>query len=541
MFRKIIYYLLLPFLILICFSTINILVAQQIKMGPPIIEFATTPGSQKSFYVNILNQSDIDVQCSIFIKSMILTKQGMPVPVDSSTRSAAKWLSVQGDELFVLKAKENKKIRCSFFPSFRAKPGGYYGMIVCRTIAPQKIVGRSKNFSTNVNLQFQFSSVVMAIIKGPNLQAHINPEAPIIFGGNRTGKPEQRKWHIEIPVKNDGNIHVVLAGQVRLLSEAGHEIERMDLVAGRGYLLPEQRRTFKGIGKGPLPDGTYIAQVNIGQVEIKKFASERIPFYILNGQVFPGSPNKSDLATLSTTSQGFMLNHSFLENECIAGGKQFKAIKITNITNEPLHIASQVVKWSHDKNGNISFSENLDNIRSLEKNISISPDSFTIAKNRSKNIKLVISLPANSSGEYFDAIRFNRVGVPIPKSVDLLLSQSVLLATKAKTTEKLSAQFIDLKTQKTPSQGLLFSLHLKNTGNTMIYPHGYISIFDSKNQRVDDPLNFGGDVYILPANERIMEIEFKRFLPAGKYRLELVCEYSQTAKAIQETLEIAVK
>jgi len=509
--------------------------SQQIRMGPPIIEFLTTPGSEKSFYINILNQSDTEFQCSMLIKSMALTDQGLPVPVDSAARSAASWLKIQGDKDFILRAKENKQVRCTFQAPFRAESGGYYGTILCKTANPQNVIGNTRNLRTSIHLRYQFASIVMAIVKGSNVQAKIDPQAPTIFGGNRAGDKD-RDWYVEVPVRNDGNIHVVLAGEVRLLSEAGQQIERLNLIAGRGYLLPGQIRSFKAAGKGPLPDGVYVAVVSVGQSEIKKFATERIPFYVLDGQVCPGSPNKSASSLLDVTSQGFMIDKPHQIVEAMAGGRQFKAIQITNITNQSISLTSKIIGWNHDINGNIIFSETSNQSRRLSDNIVLLPDNFEIKSNQRISVKINISLPKNASGEFYDALVFNRVGVPQPKAADLLLTQSVLLTTKAKTTEQISSEIVDFSIKQVKEKGFLFVIVLKNTGNTSIYPDGRISIFDAYNIRVDDQIAFGENIFVLPQNERKIEIEFNRILAKGNYRAELTCTYSQNVKEIQKLL-----
>ncbi len=515
--------------------------AQQIRMGPPIVELHTTPGSSKMFYLNLINQTEYDVNCTLHTKGMNVTSEGMPFPVDSCARNAKPFLNIHHDTVFILKGKETRKIRCSFKPDIKTPPGGYYGMILCRTAEPQKIRENKTKLQTRVKLRFQFACVVMAVVKGAHIQAKIEPEGPIIFAGNRGGKKEDRNWYVQVPVRNDGNIHVVLDGDVRLLSETGQLVAQMGLIAGKGYLLPQQRRVFNATGNGPLPDGVYVANVKLGQPDIKKFATEKIPFYVLNGQVYPGSPDDKETSSLSETSQGFILNKTNVVVKIPSGGRQYQVVQLMNVTRKPIEVITKRIKWDQNKDGDIIFPEQSKHCRELTSAIEITPEKFTIPSKMKKNVKLLFQLPKEAEGEYFDAIVFQKVKTTLTNDAPLLLTQSILTTVTARKTGKAAGEVVDFVFKEIRNKGFLVSVTVKNTGNITTFPEGRINIFGPDNNKIDETLVFGTDSFVLPKNEVTYEIEWGRILPPGKYRAELAYVFEQAQKSVQKIKTFSVK
>jgi len=510
-------------------------------MGPPIIELMVTPASSQTFYISLTNQSDIDMNCNMSVKAMAISEAGLPYPVDNAERDAQAWIKINDENTFLLKAQENRRIRCTIKPPLKVKPGGYYAMILSRLSRPQNIKGARSNMKTSVRLTYQFASVLMAIVKGANVQARINPDGATIFAGNRTASGIDRNWYVIVPIRNDGNIHVVLEGNVEIYSQSGQLVKKMGLIAGKGYILPEQRREFRAEGSGPLPDGVYVANIRLGQTDISKYATERIPFYVMNGQVHPGSPDESSSSALDETSQGFILNKNALSLEGMARGRKIQVVRITNITSKPIEIESLIRKWDQDAEGNVLFPESTKHGNSLDTNIVITPMAFTLEPDRTKNVKLVFSIPEGASGEYYDAILFNRKRVKLPEFPALLEAQSVLTSVKVKTTEQPKLTLLKFDTEQIKDQGVNYCVDVKNEGNVSIFPDGNISIFDNTNSRVGDIISFGGNSFILPQNERRYKVEWKRLLPVGKYRAEVVVRYASRGEVVKDEFRFSIK
>ncbi|MCI0514657.1 hypothetical protein L0128_15695 [candidate division KSB1 bacterium] len=514
--------------------------AQDIRMGPPIVEIMTTPGSTATFYLSLINQSDVDVQCNLLVKSMEITAAGMPYPVDSSARSLAPWVKINQSAEFILKGGENFRIRGSFLPPSGTAPGGYYGMVLCRTSEPKMIREPQAKLQTRLKLRFQFACVVMGIVQGGKLQAKIEPEGPTIFAGKRAGEKKEQNWYVELPIYNRGNIHVTLDGTVQLFSETGELVTKMGLSAGKGYLLPDQRRKFKAEGKGPLPDGIYVADLRVGQATINQFATETIPFYILNGNVLPGSPNKTDGATLEQTSQGFILSKSQLSIETAAGGHQFQTIQITNLTPRPQTITAAILPWDQNRAGDIIFPTVSKHRQELSTNIQLTPTEIQLAPKQKANFKIQVNVPKTAAGDYYDAIVFHRTGTTFTKVPTLLLTQSVLTSVRIKQTVQLKNELIDFQVQSIKDQGFQFQVVVKNVGNGSCFPEGRINVFDAQNAKIDETITFGADSFILAKNEREFVIEWGKLLAPGKYRAELTYLFAPNEKAIQKVIHFQV-
>ncbi|MBN1466944.1 hypothetical protein JXA02_14415 [candidate division KSB1 bacterium] len=529
MLKKQLFWALMVELAIVC--SVN---AQALRMTPPIVELLTTPSSTQSFYVTLSNDGESAVDCRMEIKSMALTELGMPVPVDSADRSSAAWVTILGESSFQLQPTETKPIQFTIRPPLRIEPGGYYCMISARATNPQQVIGDATQARAAIRIQYQMTSVVMLIVKGPNVQAKIQPEAPMIYGGNRAGAEADRNWYVQVPVRNDGNLHIALEGDVQIRSEAGQLVRQQGLIAGRGYLMPGQRRLFKAEGKGPLPDGVYVADVRIGRFDVQQAATERIPFYILRGQVYPGRPDNAESQTLEETAQGFILDKMNLRIEAAAGGRRTQMVQIINVTDREYVVQSSVLPWDQDANGDVTFPKQTKHGKDLAGQVTVTPASFTLKPKGKMNVKILFNIAKASQGEYFGCILFQRQGTQLSEFAPLLMSQSVLASVKVNKTESPDAKFEQFVAKPIKDKGMTLQTSIKNTGNIMIYPQGRISIFDAENVRISDPIAFGQESFILPNNERMFTIEWNRILPPGRYRAEVTLEYDINVNPLKE-------
>ena len=61
-----------------------------------------------------------------------------------------------------------------------------------------------------------------------------------------------------------------LGGSVEIRSEAQQLVERFEMKAGRGFVLPMRERLFKSRGRINLPDGIYIARAQFQSKEARR-------------------------------------------------------------------------------------------------------------------------------------------------------------------------------------------------------------------------------------------------------------------------------
>jgi len=216
-------------------------------------------------------------------------------------------------------------------------------------------------------------------------------------------------------------------------------------------------------------------------------------------------------------------------------------VQVANITNRELSITAQVVPWDQDSDGDIFFAPSSRHGRHLAQNIQISPENFLLKPGGKANIKIHTQLPRDASGEYFDAILFNREGTKQSELPALLLTQSVLSFVKAIKTDQLDGEYTLFEAKPQQNKNIMFAVTVKNKSNISVLPQGRISIFDAANERIGDPIPFGGNSFILPALERVFHITWDRILPPGRYRAEVTTEFTKTTKSLKKEFIFHIK
>ncbi|MBN2413441.1 hypothetical protein JXQ31_17315 [candidate division KSB1 bacterium] len=408
-------------------------------------------------------------------------------------------------------------------------------MIVCSTNKSQKVISQQNTGTLpTINIKYRFTSVVMVTVKGSNLRAHITPEPGALFAGDRRTMKSDRKWMIKVPVINDGNVHITVQGDVELYSENGQLLEKSLLNVGRGYLLPEKRRVFIATGEGPLPDGIYKANIRIGNLNTKEYATESMDFYVLQGTSYPGTPENEKINQIKNQSHGFILDKSEINIECVPGGKIFQALRLSNLTNDTLNIEHTIQHWKLDQDGNINFSKD------LQKNIpliSLNINSFKLLPQKRKNLKLSVYMPEQTEGEYFLAITFSKKGTTLTNNIEKLVTQSVLLGIVSKGTLIKTMELQAFNISLILETGTEFEIVFNNTGNSRIYPEGKISIFDQNNTRIDNQIQFATNSFILPKSTRKYIVQHDRILPNGIYTAQLEILFDEAKQTIKKEIK----
>lgn len=160
--------------------------------------------------------------------------------------------------------------------------------------------------------------------------------------------------------------------------------------------------------------------------------------------------------------------------------------------------------------------------------ITLYPDKFTIAPNRSQQVKYTITVPSDAKGGYYSVIFFESQH----DDPDLLKKANVIIAgrigtivyfeTKENSEKKLSLKDFSFSKPIT-GKPMLFKIKLKNDGNTFASPTGNIIIVDSLSNllaKIDL-----GKQFILQGEEVTVEKKWICDLPKGEYEVILTLDY----------------
>ena len=153
-------------------------------------------------------------------------------------------------------------------------PGGHYGAIIVKHVLPQGTVS-----DTQVSLSPQAASLLFLLKRGGEIYQLSLQEI----------KTNHSAWSlptkVELPFKNEGNVHVVPRGIVMVKDMQGREIARGIINPESSTVLPERTRTLQ-VSFNELPKvvwpGRYTVEVVYrydGQESISTFTQ---PFYTAN-------------------------------------------------------------------------------------------------------------------------------------------------------------------------------------------------------------------------------------------------------------------
>ncbi len=161
----------------------------QLSLTPTIIELKAYPGGLKTFTLSVKNNGSDPLACTVRLSSLKVFG-GIPSEVDEAPRSCKGWIAAQ-PETFNLDPQNSQKLICRLTVPEKVV-GGYYAIVSCKgvpkTVSEPGTV--ESGHRASINFSFRVMQVVMLTVPGPNLQAIINAEKPMIAqgeGGNSNG------------------------------------------------------------------------------------------------------------------------------------------------------------------------------------------------------------------------------------------------------------------------------------------------------------------------------------------------------------------
>lgn len=190
-----------------------------LDVTPPFLELAVSSGIRRTVTVEVTNTGDEEVAVRCFLADVSLSPEGNVVllPVESTPFSLAPCATLPKETSFSLEPRERKAIPVRIrFP--REVQGGRYGVVVFEAV-PENPEGYALGVRTGV--------LLFLVLRAPRKQR------VTLDVGEKEGK-------LFITLRNEGDTHVRLRGELLVRSREGKILRRLVFPEGNPLLLLPQ-------------------------------------------------------------------------------------------------------------------------------------------------------------------------------------------------------------------------------------------------------------------------------------------------------------
>jgi hypothetical protein len=378
--------------------------------------------------------------------------------------------------------------------------------------------------------------VVLLTVPAPQMEAKIEAARPLI-------RPSEKGsgYSISVPVRNRGNIHARMSGTVEIRSESGQRLDRFELAAGRGFLLPGHERVFRSKGRINLPDGLYVARVRLTPQKFRRPMRKEFAFHIRNGEPSFGDISEELKKQMRRESAGFAVSPPELSVRTRAGGRRMRAVTLTNLTEEALPVKATVMEWQRAPDGrDLVTEQQLGHGRSGVDRVELRLEKFELRPRGRRRVPLILSLPRKMQGERYAAVCFDRADIQLDASPRSRARRSALVQLKARGTGRASAEISEFNARRLPNGAVRLEARLKNTGNVTAEPSVRFYLDDeygdaegriSPNPR-PAPVQAGGEALIAGRWDKVLD--------PGKYTARVSVRYSQNSPPLAARTQLIV-
>ncbi|MCG3178535.1 MAG: hypothetical protein BIFFINMI_00863 [Phycisphaerae bacterium] len=505
----------------------------QLGMTPIIVESRGFAGGLARFRITVANVGAMPMDCDIRVKAMTVLSGGLPVEADDAPRSCKDWIEVEPTK-FSLKAGESRALNCKLTVPKDAA-GGYYAIISCTGVpgagadAPP-----AAGVGATVRLTHRGLVPVLLTVPGSRVAAVIDAGKPIITPG-----AARRGYKFNVPVRNRGNIHTRLAGTVELRSAAGQLVEKIELEAGRGFLLPLHERLFEGDIPLNLPDGAYLATVRLGPKDAPPMQSV-FPFYLKDGQPTVGDTSDELKTELLKQSAGFMVSPTQLDVDIQPGATRMQAVELINMTDKTLPVTVSLVQWQRLPDGSdaVGIGDPAHGRPGLEW-VKLGQETVELRPLTRQRVPLTVVLPKDATGERYAAVLFNRADIKLDASSHGQARRSAMLRIGAQGTGSMVADVAEFTASRQPSGAVLFAARVRNSGDVSIRPEVRVSLSTPAAQPVGmaPPVT---PLAIQAGSEAVVPILWTQALNPGEYIASVSVQYAERKPAVVKAVRFTV-
>lgn len=528
--------LLLAALVFVLSQVVSTTAFGQLTVSPIIIELRAYPGGLRTFTFSIGNTGKEPLECTIRVSAMTVSGGGLPVEVEDAPRSCKDWITVEPDT-FRLAPMEGKRLVCRVRPP-RETAGGYYAIISCHG-APQR-GGDERTAESGVGAAIKFSHralvPVLLTIPAAQLRAIIEAGNAIITRGRGANG-----YTLEIPVRNRGNIHTRMGGTIQIHSEAGQLIDKFELAAGRGFILPQHERLFTGKVPMNLPDGVYVARARLEAEHSGQPMRNAFTFYISDGQPAVAEITDELRAKLEAQSVGFTVVPPQMLVALRPGARRSQAVELINLTKDTIPVRASLMEWHRKPDGqDLISNEKPSHGRSGKASMDLHQYEIELRPLSRRRIPVIVALPKEATGEEYAAVTFDRADVQPDALPGNRVRRSVLFRAYAQGTGTASADITHFEATRKPNGAIDLSVRFHNTGDVSIVPEATFKIADENGKSVGKIKPTLVPPFVQAGCEGVILSEWSRVLDAGNYTAELTFRAARNKPPVTKRTEFVV-
>ncbi len=515
-----------------------------ISISPLLVELDLVPGARKPFSLFVTNENDQKTaNLVVYAMDMIETEQGAYKVVDKgqSEFSCADWMRIQ-DSSFVLAPHESREIKVQIM----APPnifGGRYGAVVVEVV-PEAAPGGPKLGS--VQYHFRMPAFVEVTVK--RFGGLVRKASITDFKVERVTKAAMIKQlggpglGFTALVKNEGNVHVEGTGSLIIKDQNGRTKRRVPLGGGRGIVIPGSAVEFQSLLKEP-PAGQYVARAVISFGGLSPCIAE-VPFVVSR------TKSTASGAFKASAAMAMDVKPDKLDIKIPNRGLRAATFSFRNQEQDSIFVRAHVAELGFGLDGEVQALDSAETGRSCKSWIGLDPVTFTVAPERSAQVRFTIKAPEEGEGGYYACLVFdallkesNQNVISTPFEIPILMS--------IPPRQTYGGEVLDMEIQATSGKPGVITAYFRNLGNVHVKPKGRVTISKFKAAPQTADLTYVGktgyekvvdfpfedvDQYVLPQGVRKMVAAYAGALDRGKYQAEVTVNYggAEPAKLVRE-------
>lgn len=256
--------------------------ALSLSISPTLFDMTANPEQEWVSTIRVINSNPYDI--SVYVSVVNFTPKGeggigefVPVnPDESQGQTLAEWISTEGDDLLV-PAERTIDVPLHIKVPEDAPPGGHYAAVLIGTKSLNKDEQKTLLETSQVVTSLVFLKVTGDVVEKGSIRSFRALDSIV-------EKPEMT---FELRFQNDGNVHLLPQGEIKILNMWGQErgIIPVNQKTLFGNVLPNQIRkySFSWTGEWSLSDmGRYTAMATLGYgADSKQFVSSKTAFWFI--------------------------------------------------------------------------------------------------------------------------------------------------------------------------------------------------------------------------------------------------------------------
>ena len=493
-------------------ALLGLAAAQEVIVSPQITEIEVPPGGRKTFEVTVGNAGELSALVAhIGVSSIVQNNRGDYTISDSENNwSCAPWITLDKQRV-ALEPGEWEVIRCQVEVPFNAS-GGRYAAI---TVSFGDMAARTPGLTTS----FQYvlgSYVELTVSRGPmtrraeisNLQVTAVAGNPILE--NQYGRDS---FFIVADVTNTGNIGILAKAMLRVREQRGLHRREAPLGTGRGMVLPDATVKYRSLFTRKPPPGIYVAEASLDYGSYKPAVTRLIFSVTQDGDIVPGRVESVETVGLGINPRAFDLRGG-------PGARKTVGVTLSNVEEIPLTIAVEKLGLYQRSDGRLDASSSNTEL-SCHDWITVEPDSFEIAPNSRKRVRISLSIPREASGSRYARIAFVPQNESVSREAMATSYSTDIFLTIQPGLEKAVAIMGLGASSEGRFKPVNISFRVQNTGNCHVSIGADVSISGPGGRLVKEISLPGIDTRILPGVTRVFTIADNQGLESGNYTVDL--------------------